>query len=223
MKTLFAAITMTLVYVSSLALADQSSDKVTTDMSMTDKMREHDTAELVVPVGIISNTIDAKDNKVLITKSNIVISKSDRLKLAKTIEEMLSTSSETHYSSMRSADNLMDLLTRIAATPDMFTHAARVADCTYNLVSVSSVTVHGVVVQFKQHRAVLQVGGAVVATVPKTGKLFEWRVGRDAREEANVAAGDPSVDTSVALWHARLGHVSGAKMKMVASACDGVP
>ncbi|KAI9912411.1 hypothetical protein PsorP6_005212 [Peronosclerospora sorghi] len=124
MKTLFAAITMTLVYVSSLALADQSSDKVTTDMSMTDNMREHDTAELVVPVGIISNTIDAKDNKVLITKSHIVISKSDRLKLAKTIEEMLSTSSETHYSSMRSADNLMDLLTRIAATPDMFTHAA---------------------------------------------------------------------------------------------------
>ncbi|KAI9912061.1 hypothetical protein PsorP6_008913 [Peronosclerospora sorghi] len=91
------------------------------------------------------------------------------------------------------------------------------------LVSVSSLTVHGVVVQFEQHRAVLQVGGTVVATVPKAGKLFEWRVGRAAREEANVAAGDTSVDTSVALWHARLGHVSGAKMKMVASACDGVP
>ncbi|KAI9920517.1 hypothetical protein PsorP6_015847 [Peronosclerospora sorghi] len=91
------------------------------------------------------------------------------------------------------------------------------------LVSVSSLTVHGAVVQFEQHRAVLQVGGTVVATVPKAGKLFEWRVGRAAREEANVVAGDPSVYTSVALWHARLGHVSGAKMKMVASACYGVP
>ncbi|KAI9911890.1 hypothetical protein PsorP6_008880 [Peronosclerospora sorghi] len=57
----------------------------------------------------------------------------------------------------------------------------------------------------------------------KAGKLFEWRFGRAVREEANVAAGDPSVDTSVALWHARLGHVSGTKMKMVASTCDAVP
>ncbi|KAI9917413.1 hypothetical protein PsorP6_012969 [Peronosclerospora sorghi] len=82
------------------------------------------------------------------------------------------------------------------------------------LVSVSSLTTHVVVVQFEQHRAVLQVGGTVVST---------WRVGRATREKANVAAGDPSVDTSVELWHARLGHVSGTKMKMVASACDGVP
>ncbi|KAI9921556.1 hypothetical protein PsorP6_000364 [Peronosclerospora sorghi] len=67
------------------------------------------------------------------------------------------------------------------------------------LVSVSSLTVHGVVVQFEQHRAVLQLGGTVEATVPKAVKLFEWRVGRAAREKANVAAGDPSVDTSVAL------------------------
>ncbi|KAI9910446.1 hypothetical protein PsorP6_010672 [Peronosclerospora sorghi] len=91
------------------------------------------------------------------------------------------------------------------------------------LVSVSSLTVHGVVVQFEEHRDVLQVGGTVVATVPKAGKLFEGHVGRSAREEANVAAGDPSVDRHVALWHARLGHVSGVKMKMLVSACDGVP
>ncbi|KAI9909375.1 hypothetical protein PsorP6_014792 [Peronosclerospora sorghi] len=75
----------------------------------------------------------------------------------------------------------------------------------------------------RTHRAVHQVGETVVDTVPKAGKLFEWRVGRAAREEANVAAGDTSVDTSVALWHARLGHVLGTKMKMVASACDVVP
>ena len=128
MKTLFAALAITLVYVSSLARADHPSNTIaaerTPTMSMTDKTHGQNTPELVVPVGVISNTIDAQDNDVLIRKSNIVISKSDRVKLAKTIKEMLSTSSETNPAIMMSADRLMDLLTRIAATPSMFSHAA---------------------------------------------------------------------------------------------------
>ncbi|UIZ29599.1 hypothetical protein KXD40_003222 [Peronospora effusa] len=77
-------------------------------------------------VGVVSNKVDAKDNNILITKSNILISKSDRVKLAHTIKEMLSNSPEAGPVSSMSTDDLFALLTRLATNSAMLSHAAGV-------------------------------------------------------------------------------------------------
>ena len=77
-------------------------------------------------VGIVNNKADAKGNNIRITKSNITISKSDRVKLAHTIKEMLSNSvAESPVRSM-STDDLFRLLTSIATNSAMLSHAAGV-------------------------------------------------------------------------------------------------
>ena len=77
-------------------------------------------------VGIVNNKVDAKDNNILITKSNIFISKSDRVKLAHTIKEMLSDSPDAGSVRSMSVDDLFRLLTSIATNSAMLSHAAGV-------------------------------------------------------------------------------------------------
>ncbi|CAH0474495.1 unnamed protein product [Peronospora belbahrii] len=88
-------------------------------------MRGKSTA-LPVTVGVVSNKVDANGNNILITKSNILISKSDRVKLAHTIKEMLSSSPEASTASSMSIDDLFVLLTNIATNSAMLSHAAGV-------------------------------------------------------------------------------------------------
>ncbi|KAG6609109.1 uncharacterized protein IUM83_13447 [Phytophthora cinnamomi] len=49
---------------------------------------------LDVPVGAITNTVDATNNKVFLNKSNVLLSKSDRVQLVKIIKEKLATHPE---------------------------------------------------------------------------------------------------------------------------------
>lgn len=91
------------------------------------------------------------------------------------------------------------------------------------LVSVPALTARGVVVQFEHRRALITVNESVVATIPKVGKLFSWRVGRESTNVVNSAVATTSPSTARALWHARLGHVSDAKMRLATRACEGVP
>ena len=77
-------------------------------------------------VGIVNNKVDAKGNKIFITKSNILLSKSDRVKLAHTIKEMLSNSPEAGPARSMSTDDLFALLTSITTNSAMLSHAAGV-------------------------------------------------------------------------------------------------
>lgn len=79
-----------------------------------------------VGVGIVNNKVDAKGNKIFITKSNILISKSDRVKLAHTIKEMMSNSLEADPVRSMSTDDVFRLLTSISANSAMLSHAAGV-------------------------------------------------------------------------------------------------
>ncbi|EGZ17585.1 hypothetical protein PHYSODRAFT_314872 [Phytophthora sojae] len=64
---------------------------MTSDQAMAPGLRG---TSVVVPAGVITNSIDAKNNNVFVTKSNIVLSKSDRVQLAKVIKETLATHPE---------------------------------------------------------------------------------------------------------------------------------
>lgn len=89
-------------------------------------MRGKRVATTPVAVGIVSNKVDAKGNNILITKSNIAISKSDQVKLAHTIKEMMPSSQEAGKASSMSTDDIFRLLTRIANNSAMLSHAAGV-------------------------------------------------------------------------------------------------
>lgn len=96
------------------------------------------------------------------------------------------------------------------------------------LMSISALTTRGVVVQFLDDRATLVVNETMVASVPRVGKLFAWAVthvidkeeGRGEGEEANQGVGGDGGDD---LWPTRLGHVSHAKLELVAKTCSGLP
>ncbi|ETN00010.1 hypothetical protein F442_20907 [Phytophthora nicotianae P10297] len=84
--------------------------------------------------GLVTNTIDAKNNNVLVSKSNINLSKSDRAQVAKIIKEMLAT----HPEANQVAANLMlELLeqdggttrgtvARVATNPAVISHAVNI-------------------------------------------------------------------------------------------------
>eukprot|EP00644_Phytophthora_capsici_P002812 jgi/Phyca11/20018/fgenesh1_pg.PHYCAscaffold_55_\ len=99
MKTFSAAIALALLCLVSFVTADHlpnpaglSADD-SSDMSLTQSgLRGHSA------VGLVSNTITANDNKILVKNSNIVLSKSDR--------------------------GLFGLLTRVATTPGVLSNAA---------------------------------------------------------------------------------------------------
>ena len=143
MKTTIAATSIALMYLVSFVVANHqnamditmTSDKAMASnkaipsadqtIPMTPDMRGQGTPSHVA-VGIVSNKVDAKDNTILITKSNILVSKSDRVKLAHTIKEMLSSSPEAGPVRSLSTDDLFRLLTSIATNSAMLSHAAGV-------------------------------------------------------------------------------------------------
>ncbi|KAG3098215.1 hypothetical protein PI124_g15416 [Phytophthora idaei] len=95
-----AALAAALVYLVSFVTADEPTTLdvgMTSDQAMTPGLRG------TSPTGLITNTIDAKNNNVLVSKSNIVLSKSDRVQLAKVITEMLAS----HPEANRAAANLI--------------------------------------------------------------------------------------------------------------------
>lgn len=147
MKMTIAAIAIALVYLVSFVEANHLNDMgvtMTSDQAMTSDINPKQatpSADQTIPmiptmrgqgtpshvaVGVVSNKVDAKGNNILITKSNILISKSDRVKLAHTIKEMLSNSPEAGPVSSMSTDDLFALLTRIATNSAMLSHAAGV-------------------------------------------------------------------------------------------------
>ena len=147
MKMTIAAIAIALVYLVSFVAANQLNEMgvtMTSDQAMTSDINPKQatpSADQTIPmittmrgqgtpshvaVGVVSNKVDAKGNNILITKSNILISKSDRVKLAHTIKEMLSNSPEAGPVSSMSTDDLFALLTRIATNSAMLSHAAGV-------------------------------------------------------------------------------------------------
>lgn len=87
------------------------------------------------------------------------------------------------------------------------------------LVSVPALTAHGVLVQFDVNGASLMI--KVIARIPRIGKLYVWHVGQHALMSHVNASEATNSDSST--WHARLGHVSQAKVKMLVKAVDGVP
>ena len=132
-----AAIAIALVYLASFVAANHSNAMavtMTSDQAMTSAdqtipmipaMRGQ-SAPPHVAVGIVSDKVDAKGNKILITNSTILISKSDRVKLAHTIKEMLSNSPEASHVRSMSTDDVFQLLTSIATNSAMLSHAAGV-------------------------------------------------------------------------------------------------
>ncbi|CAI5747151.1 unnamed protein product [Peronospora destructor] len=121
MKTLFAVIA--LVYLVSFVTADHqmASDMKAINVNLT--KRGKGSPSLSVPVGIVSNKLDAKNNTILVTDSNIVISLSDRVQLADIIKEILPNARKTGPAITMSTEDLFDLLARIVTTPNVLSNA----------------------------------------------------------------------------------------------------
>ncbi|KAL4114568.1 hypothetical protein PRIC2_014502 [Phytophthora ramorum] len=127
------AIAAALVYLVSFVTADGPTTLdvgTTSDQAMTPGLRG---TSLFMPAGVITNTIDAKNNNVLVTKSNIVLSKSDRVQLAKVIKEMLAS----HPEANPAAANLMleqleqdgggtGTVANVATNPAVVSHAVNI-------------------------------------------------------------------------------------------------
>lgn len=124
MKTPIAVIAIALACIVSAATADHHmlNDMNATDVNRTKRGKR--SSSLVVPVGVISNDLDAKNNTVVVTNSNIVISLSDRVQLARIIKDILPNAAETDLASTMSIADLADLFKRISKTPGMFSNAA---------------------------------------------------------------------------------------------------
>lgn len=124
MKTSIAAIAITLAYMVSFVTADHRMVNDTGATSVDPTKRGKGSPSLFVPVGVISNDIDAKNNTILVTDSNIVVSLSDRVQLAHIIKDILPNAPETDPASTISVEDLFNLLSRIAKTPGMLPNTA---------------------------------------------------------------------------------------------------
>ncbi|ETM99327.1 hypothetical protein PPTG_18557 [Phytophthora nicotianae INRA-310] len=127
MKMSIASIAVVLVYLLSFVTADHQPDIMMVSAQdnqmkgMAAKMRG---ADAVVPVGVITNTIDAKNNNILVTDSKIRLSKSDRVQLADTLKEMMANSQEAGAAGDMSTEDIFGLLSRVATTPGVLSNAA---------------------------------------------------------------------------------------------------
>ncbi|OWZ22441.1 hypothetical protein PHMEG_0002859 [Phytophthora megakarya] len=112
------AIAITLVYLVSFVTAHHqpTADSDDQTMKMASGLRGHDA------VGVLSTKIDAKNNNVLVTKSNIFLSTSDRVQLAKIIKEMLANSNSPEAE--MSTEEILGTVNRGATTPGVLTSAA---------------------------------------------------------------------------------------------------
>ena len=87
------------------------------------------------------------------------------------------------------------------------------------LLSVSALTLCGVMVQFDLDHSTISVKVSVVAVITKAGRWFAWQFERSVMDTASSAMIDYSADSIKELWHSRLGHVSNAKLNIISKAC----
>ncbi|KAE8915272.1 hypothetical protein PF005_g15241 [Phytophthora fragariae] len=128
-----AAVAVALAYLASfVAAADEDTTMnigMTSDKAMTPGLRG---ASLYVPAGVITNTIDAKNNDVRVTKSNIVLSKSDRVQLTTAIKEMLASHPEANLEAANlmleqlEPDNNPSTTARVATNPAVISNAVNI-------------------------------------------------------------------------------------------------
>lgn len=89
---------------------------------------DHDAQPEAMPskpiVGVMTNTIDATGNNVLINNSTIILSKKDLVQLAKAIKEMMTNSKEVGPANALTTEDLFVLLTNSATNPTMLSHVA---------------------------------------------------------------------------------------------------
>ncbi|CAI5739255.1 unnamed protein product [Peronospora farinosa] len=123
MKTSIAAIAITLVCLVSFVAADH---QMVNDMTATDvnpAKPGKGSFSMSVPVGVISNKLNAKNNTILVTNSNIVISLSDHVQLADIIKKILPNARKTGSAITMSTQDLFDILARIVTTPSVLSSA----------------------------------------------------------------------------------------------------
>ncbi|CEG45410.1 uncharacterized protein PHALS_01708 [Plasmopara halstedii] len=94
------------------------------DLSAVDHGMQPETMQHGAIVGVMTNTINASDNIVLIKDSNITLSKNDRVQLAQTIKEMMESSQELGPVSAMTTEDLFILLTNSTTNPSMLSHVA---------------------------------------------------------------------------------------------------
>ncbi|GMF66180.1 unnamed protein product [Phytophthora lilii] len=80
-------------------------------------------------------------------------------------------------------------------------------------MSISALTARGVGVHFEADTAVLSFRGRSIARIPRIGKLFALEARLALVEEANQAV--VSQEHASDVWHARLGHVTDKKLKLI--------
>lgn len=116
--TLFstALIAVALVYLLSLVTADHLMAADKDDQPMTTPSGLHG--------GVITNTINAKNNNILVKNSRIVFSKADRVQLAKKIKEMMAKSPEAGPASAMTTEDLFGFLSGLASNPAVLSNAA---------------------------------------------------------------------------------------------------
>ncbi|GMF66379.1 unnamed protein product [Phytophthora lilii] len=85
-------------------------------------------------------------------------------------------------------------------------------------MSISSLTARGVGVHFEADTAVLSFRGRSIARIPRIGKLFALEARLALVEEANQAVVSQEHGSDV--WHARLGHVTAKKQKLISVAYE---
>ncbi|KAJ0391126.1 hypothetical protein P43SY_011278 [Pythium insidiosum] len=71
---------------------------------------------------------------------------------------------------------------------------------------------------FQKTKAIISLNKRVVTEVTRAGKLYACKLVYRGDDEAHVAHDGGQADSNHALWHARLGHVSDTKLKLVAQA-----
>ncbi|KAI9987929.1 hypothetical protein PInf_024184 [Phytophthora infestans] len=116
MKFSTALIAVALVYLLSLVTADHLMAADKDDQPMTTPSGLHG--------GVITNTINAKNNNILVKNSRIVFSKADRVQLAKKIKEMMAKSPEAGPASAMTTEDLFGFLSGLASNPAVLSNAA---------------------------------------------------------------------------------------------------
>ncbi|KAE9046146.1 hypothetical protein PR002_g1824 [Phytophthora rubi] len=95
-------------------------------------------ASLYVPTGVITNTIDVKNNNVRVANSNIFLSKSDRVRLSTVIKEMLASHPEANVEAANlmleqlEPDNNPSTAARVATNPAVISNAVNVIASVWN-------------------------------------------------------------------------------------------
>ncbi|CAH0481763.1 unnamed protein product [Peronospora belbahrii] len=166
MKTSIAVIAIALVYVASLVTADHHTTENVGNTDVITTKRGKSRPSLVVPVGVIDNLLDAQNNTIVVTDSNIVISLNDRVQLAHIIKDVLPNATDTGLPSTVSTEDIFALLTHIKTTPGVLSNAAGIISAAK---SGNTAAVAGHVVSLLHAAApTMPVAAATIAPLPDT-------------------------------------------------------